>query len=239
MASSSETGHTKNVSNFKTAITYCNGYGASYNPSNPALAIPELTTKQQKSKETLDVVKKTDANYKKAEGLRKLAFKPLKNLGTKIIAALVSAQAPKSVIDDASAVNAKIQGKRVDNSEPAESKKRNSVSQQSYDLQIDHLEKLIEIVAAEEKYNPNEDALKVATLIDYKVKLEKANNFAKDNYSPYSDALVARDKMLYDPETGLVTIAKLIKNYVKSVFGASSPEFKKINKLRFRTIITK
>ena len=39
MASNSETGHAKNVANFEDLISFCNGYGATYNPSKEALTI--------------------------------------------------------------------------------------------------------------------------------------------------------------------------------------------------------
>jgi hypothetical protein len=113
-----------------------------------------------------------------------------------------------------------------------------SVSQQSYDMQIDHLEKLIELADVEPKYNPNEIPLQVATLNNYKTQLETINTAVKNIYTPYSNAMIARDKKLYDPATGLVAIAQLVKNYVKSIFGASSPEYKQINKLRFKTIVS-
>ena len=39
MASTTETGHAKNVANFEDLISFCTGYGASYNPSKAAIAI--------------------------------------------------------------------------------------------------------------------------------------------------------------------------------------------------------
>ena len=36
MPSTSETGHAKNVANFEDLISFCNGYGATYNPSKDA-----------------------------------------------------------------------------------------------------------------------------------------------------------------------------------------------------------
>ena len=105
-------------------------------------------------------------------------------------------------------------------------------------MQIDHLEKLIELVDVEPKYNPNEIPLQIATLTNYKTQLETINTAVKNSYTPYSNAMIARDKKLYDPATGLVARAQLVKNYVKSIFGASSPEYKQINKLRFKTIVS-
>ena len=39
MASTSETGHAKNVANFSTLISFCTAYDTKYNPSNPALSL--------------------------------------------------------------------------------------------------------------------------------------------------------------------------------------------------------
>jgi hypothetical protein len=39
---------------------------------------------------------------------------------------------------------------------------------------------------------------------------------------------------LYDESTGLCDTAQTVKAYVKSVFGASSPEFKMLDKIRFK-----
>ena len=44
---------------------------------------------------------------------------------------------------------------------------------------------------------------------------------------------IARDKVLYAEGTGLCDIALDIKNYVKSVFGATSPQFKQVSEVRF------
>ena len=39
MASNSETGHAKNVANFEDLISFCTGYGATYNPSKAAIQL--------------------------------------------------------------------------------------------------------------------------------------------------------------------------------------------------------
>ena len=241
MASTSETGHSKNVNNLETMISYCTGYGVTYNPSNSDILLSELTTLHTDSKASVKLVKTTETPFNDVEGQRKLIFKPLKPLSTKVLGAIRSSGAPSTVIADAETINRKIQGKRADNSvieTPTEEapKDKISVSQQSYDMQIDHLEKLIELVDVEPKYNPNEIPLQIATLTNYKTQLETINTAVKNSYTPYSNAMIARDKKLYDPATGLVARAQLVKNYVKSIFGASSPEYKQINKLRFKTI---
>ena len=241
MASTSETGHAKNVANFQDLIEFVTGYGATYNPSNSEILLAELTTLHNDSKASVKTVKTTKAPFDDVDGQRKTLFKPLKPLSTKVLGALRGVNAPATVIADAETINRKIQGKRADNSDDENPKDETpkdkiSVSQQSYDMQIDHFDKLIELVTVEPKYIPNEIPLKVVTLNTYKTELETINTAVKNAYTPYSSAMIARNKRLYDPQTGLVERAQVVKNYVKSIFGASSPEYKLINKLRFKVI---
>jgi hypothetical protein len=42
MASTSETGHAKNVANFQDLISFVTSYGATYNPSKNGLKLPQL-----------------------------------------------------------------------------------------------------------------------------------------------------------------------------------------------------
>ena len=241
MASTSETGHNKNVTNLETLIIRCEGLGGAYNPSNFQITIPSLTAFYQESKQLVKEVKTTEAPFNEVEGRRKLVFKPLKPTGTKFLNALKGANAPSSVVADAETINRKLQGKRADNS-PTETpigetpKDKVSVSQQSYEMQVDHFEKLIEVGTIEPSYNPNEVPLKIATLNAYKDELFTINTEVKTKYVPYSNALKNRNAKLYNPETGIVSVTQQVKNYVKSAFGATSPEYKSISKLVFKDI---
>jgi hypothetical protein len=241
MSSTSEKGHAKNVANLETLITTCVGFGSNYNPTNPVITIPVLAALHTETKLVLKTLKITETAFNDVEGQRKLAFKPLKPLATKILGSLQSCGAPSTVITDALTINRKIQGKRANNAlvEPSASadapKDQISVSQQSFDMQMDHLEKLIELVILEPKYSPNENSLKTDTLNNFSLQLETINTAVKNAAVPYSNALIARDKKLYDPQTGLIFTALTAKKYVKSVFGASSPEFKLVNKISFKS----
>ncbi len=44
MASTSETGHAKNVANFEDLISFCTSYGTANNPSKAAIQLPALNT---------------------------------------------------------------------------------------------------------------------------------------------------------------------------------------------------
>jgi len=51
-----------------------------------------------------------------------------------------------------------------------------------------------------------------------------------------SNARITRNDILYKPNTGLVDIAIDTKTYIKSVFGASSPQYKQVSGLEFKTV---
>lgn len=88
MASTSETGHAKNVANFQDLISFVTGYGATYNPNKNVLKLPQLTTLYTASQTTLaDVVTKNTA-YNNKVNERVVAFSNLKSLSTRLINAL-------------------------------------------------------------------------------------------------------------------------------------------------------
>ncbi|MDD4215543.1 MAG: hypothetical protein PHR81_12105 [Bacteroidales bacterium] len=65
----------------------------------------------------------------------------------------------------------------------------------------------------------------------------KTTNTGVINVTPaYRSAIIARDTLLYQPLTGLVETAQEVKKYVKSVYGAKSPQYKEISGLEFRKI---
>jgi len=113
MASTSETGHAKNVANFQDLIAFVTGYGATYNPSKNALKLPQLTALLTASQASLaDVVTKNTA-YNNKVNERVVAFKDLKSLSTRLINALQTTDASKEKVADAKTFNKKMQGIRA------------------------------------------------------------------------------------------------------------------------------
>ena len=72
MASTSETGHAKNVANFQDLIEFVTGYGATYNPSKSSLKLAQL------------VALKATAEAKRMEFLFELYEKYTADLFTKV-----------------------------------------------------------------------------------------------------------------------------------------------------------
>lgn len=242
MAAASETGHAKNVATFEDLISFCTAYGAAYSPSKAALKIASLITLRKNAEDCISSVTGTKTQLTTAINKRQEAFEPLKKLCTKIVNALDATDASDKLVKDARSINKKMQGKRVgekpapvkkEGSEEAEDKSI-SVAQLSFDSLIDTFHKVITLVSSEPTYMPNETELQVSTLTATLGNLKARNSAAINAVTDYSNARITRDIILYAPSTGLVDIALGVKQYVKSVFGAGSPQFIQVSKLEFK-----
>jgi hypothetical protein len=118
----------------------------------------------------------------------------------------------------------------------AQVEKTISASQMSFDNQVDQLNKIIELLKLEAQYSPNEADLTVAGLQARLNGLKTANSGVINGYTQWSNSRLQRDNQLYNPVTGLVATALAVKKYVKSVFGAGSPQFKQVSGLEFKTL---
>lgn len=227
MASTSETGHAKNVATFEDLISFCTGYGVTYNPSKVALKLPALNTQLTAANAALQAVKTAKTTFDNATNAREIAFKPLKPLATKVVSALAATEATPQVVADVKSINNKIQGKRAKAVEkPADGEpvpKTVSTSQQSYDKLIDHFTQMVATLTAEPKYLPNENELKLLALNTLLTDLKAKNTAVINANTGASNARIARDKSLYAEIIGLVDTALAVKLYVKSLFGATSP----------------
>lgn len=241
MASTSETGHAKNVANFDRLISFCTGYGATYNPVKDSLTISKLNELADLAKTHLQDTKITKAEFDIRTNDRQNAFKELRPLSTKITNALSGVGASEAIIKDAQTINKKIQGARSTSNkpiptdtQPTASEKTISTSQQSYDSLIDHFAKYIELLTQEPLYTPNEADLQIPNLQLRLTAMKNANTATIDTYTAWSNARITRNQTLYNPLTGIVRTASDVKKYVKSVYGATSPQYKQISDLQFK-----
>lgn len=242
MANFNETGHAKNVANFEELIGFCKGYGTAYNPSKPAIKIEGLTVLLAQAQSSLAALKAAKTNYDNATNNREVGFSPLKKLSTRIINALTAVGAEQQTIDDATTSHAKVQGRRMSPKKVTIVAKEgvtppeptnNSVSQQSYDGQVDNFAKLVQTVSAEPLYQPNETELQVASLNTLLENLRSLNSDVIAANTALSNARIERDKTLYADDTGLHDVALAVKQYILSVFGKTSAQYKQVSGIAF------
>ena len=243
MTSISETGHAKNVANFEDLISFCQGYGATYNPVRDNLKIAQLQTMLTSAEAILSTVRTSKTAYDIATNNRRLAFEDLKPFVTKVFNAFVVSGADKLAIDDLKGINKKIQGpgkkKKTTPTTPTTDEptpKSISTSQQSYDRQIDHLANLIQVLEQNTMYNPNENELKLEAIKDKLSEFKTKNTSHINAYTQYNNAITERNKILYDPITGMLQTVKEVKFYVKSLFGANSTQYRQVTGIKFKLV---
>ena len=95
--------------------------------------------------------------------------------------------------------------------------------------------RLITILSTEPTYVPNENELKVVTLNTLLTSLKNTNTAVINAYTTVSNARLSRDQSLYNTTNGLCETAKEVKMYVKSLYGATSPQYKLISGLEFKS----
>lgn len=243
MASTSETGHAKNVANFEKLITNVTGFGTVYNPSKESIKLPALIALLTTAKGAIIDVNSAEPAYKNAVSAREVAFAPLSKLITRVNNSLKASNSSSQVDDSAMTLVRKLQGRRAtpkmtDDEKKAaatEGKEVNqiSASQMSYDSRIDNFDKLIKLLASEPEYKPNEGELTIESLTTLYNDLAAKNTAVINATVPLNNARISRNNVLYTPLTGVVDISADVKMYVKSVFGATSPQYKAISGLTF------
>ena len=243
MTSTSETGHAKNVAHFDELISSVLGYGKAYNPSKGSIKVEALQSVSAAAKSAIGGVNSLFPAYSNAVAAREAAFAPLSKLITRALNALKATDTTVQVDDSAKTFARKIQGKRATPKKTEAEKKAESEagkevveissSQMSYDSRLENYDKFIKTLSSVPQYAPNEEDLKVTTLIALYNDL-KAKNMAVVNAStPLSNARISRNEVLYKANSGLVDLAIDTKTYIKSVFGTTSPQFKLVSKLEF------
>lgn len=245
MASSSETGHAKNVANFENLITVCKGFGADYNPTRATIAIPALTALLENAQNTLKTFKPIETAYNNATNAREIAFEPLKKLSTQVMNALKGTGAMQQTVNDANTHHLKIQGRRASAKKtptPASDTKNQqqpktiSTSQLSFDSLVENFASLIETLKAEPLYIPNEANLQVTSLSALLGDLTAKNKAVGIAETDYDNALINRNKVLYAPETGLYATTLAVKAYVKSVYPVGTAQLKQLTSLKFTNL---
>jgi len=106
----------------------------------------------------------------------------------------------------------------------------------SYDNRLDNFDKLIQLLSSIPLYTPNEAELKVASLKNLYTDLKTKNTAVINAITPLSNARISRNETLYKADIGLVDTALDVKTYIKSLFGATSPQYKQISKLEFKAV---
>lgn len=244
MTSTSESGHAKNAANLKSLISFVKGYGAIYNPSKSSISIEALEIILADTETSLRDIDTLLPTYTNAVSIREVAFAPLSKLSTRVINAIKATDTTQQVDESVRTVIRKIQGKRATpklteaekTTAVTEGKEINQISssQMSYDNRLENFYKLIMLLTSIPEYKPNEEELKISSLTAVYEDLKAKNTAVVESITPLSNARIIRNEIMYKPLSGLVDTTYDVKTYIKSLFGATSPQYKQVSRLEFK-----
>src|SRR5882757_1303253 len=199
MASKTETGHAKNVANFKTLISFCTGYKAKYNPFRQSLTLKSLKLLAQQAGDALDGVKQSKTTLDNAINARRVQFAGLQKFSTQVVKTFKSADVPKEAKADAAGHQRKIQGARAKAiktttattvAAEAAQVKHISVAQLSFDSVLDNFQELVVTVSSQPAYQPNEAELAADGLQKKVEELNSLNVAVADAITGWSNARI-------------------------------------------------
>jgi len=237
MPATTERSIAQHISNFKLIIDHCTTFGPQFNPSNPLLSIPSLmaswnnTTTLQETFTGLFMASKHTVNA------RKDLYKRTNKIVTRTLNFFQSTHASDLVIKDAKGIADRLRGHGVVRKKlPDGTNDPNHISKShlSYSQRLDSFRQLLSLYASNPNYAPNETDIQIPTLNTLASEMQTANDTISATLAPVIAARIARDEALNNENTGLYALVKAVKQYVKAVFGASSPEYKSISGIDFR-----
>lgn len=241
MSSTSETGHNKNVANFKDLTISVQALGAAYNPSKTILQLPNLQALLSPAETAIKNISEVMPHYQLAVDAQEALFTPLfgKFLTRVLNIFRTSVENPEEVRSAESLVKlirdggTKKKGSEDETAEENASKGR-STSRRSYDSIIENFQKFIDILIAHPLYDPNEDEFKTATLTAMLDDMKVKNEVVSVLETPINDARKERNRLLYTPRTGIVAVGQAVRTHIRGTLTPEDPYYKAILAIEFR-----
>lgn len=237
MASTAKYGHVINVSNFHKLIKYVIEYAEHYNPASTHLMPEQLHILASKAQQQLAEVIVKNTAHQNAINERKQAHKELELLFNRIINCFYLTEASAEKIADAVVLQRKMLGKKTQSgktkNDPVTGLPKKFKSQQSYHHQLQHLANLIAILQSEPSYDVFENDLKLSTILAFQKSLIQKNTNVTLTYTELSNARIARNEILYAPDTGLIYRAAMVKKYIQALYGFTSPQYAQVRGIYF------
>ena len=238
MASTTETGHNKNVANFSTAYQIFEEMGSLYNPSNSNLQLANLAPIKVSLAGVITVLNDKKPIYKNAVAVREIEIAPLGKITTRALNFAKSLNISTTDKDNLASQAKKIRGDqkpKAVNPDTAEGDAI-STSQMSYDSRIANLETYTSQLASHPEYVPNETEIQIASLQTYHQRLTTLSGLVNSAGNALITARKNRNDILYFNDTNIIQLIKEIKAYLKSLGQAGEPYYKALVKLQFKDI---
>jgi len=240
MASTSETGHSVNIVNFKLIIDRVTGFGSDYDPITEKIKISNMTSQAE------DAVNLENAYIVSIEAMhlpvhsREDKFDVMGDLTKRSLNLYKSTNASKRNFKSAKGLADKITGNNIKVKKLADGSldpKSISKSQKSFTKKAENFKHLIELYRSDANYDTNIADLKITNLDSILTGIDAANSEVAGLITEMDLARIARNRCLYLVVTGMIDVSLACKDYVKSLYGARADKTKTVTGIALRRFL--
>jgi hypothetical protein len=226
---------------FNELIGYCTGFGGKYNPGRQNLHIENLQAQKELVRQVHEKVKETKVHFINEVNERKQVFAQLPAMSSRVLRAMEASGTSAERLSSARMLVNSILGrtKNAPAAVPKESTtpegeiaKRSSLSM-SYWSKADAFSQLVKMVTSESLYQPNEPELSLEGLTKMLAELEAMNQRVSQARMLWSNARTQRDNVFDGNENSMNGSARMVKSYLRSVFGFNSTEYAQVKGIKF------
>ena len=242
----SETGNDVTVSSLKKLNRAIVQIGPPYQPSAIDIQTASLDAKEIEADNAMSDWRIKRSDHTDAINQRQFLYEIIPSYCVRIVAEIEGFGADEKIIADAHSIVRKIRGKRTKALPPETAKApdagselakivKRSVSQIGFDNRKGNFEQLVKLLSVIPVYQPNEADMTFTHLNNFLINLNDVNKLVNTKAKALAKVRLFRDKVLYDPKTGVVTLGERAKKYIKGAFGLHSDEYALVKDIHFKT----
>lgn len=236
-----ESGHEKNVANFKTVIIILTALGSDYNPTQTLILLTALQAKLVLAETAIAEVNEAEADRAVKVDDFEAEIEDLDKYVVNIKRTAEVAINDEAFTRDLQTVVNKFfpEGRQTGlpddpNTPEDESRTARSTSQRSYDNQIAYLADILALIQTKaELYKTNDERYTIAAIEAKLAALREKYTASKTALAVLGTKKDARDEILYHPETGVLKLVTLIKKQLTLSPGKNSTAYQQVNDLEF------
>ncbi len=238
--------HQQNVDNIEKLTKQFMTFEPVYNCSEPRLSIANQQQLKTSGDEVLDVIMTAESDCDHAVSERTAVFEGMDVLVTRVVNGVRISEVSEQTVQQIESIVRDLRNKRAEEIIPPvetedgkvdeEQEKHNKIRNGSFGTRVENFNKLIKLLLTISAYRPNEEDLSIESLRVRYEALKNANSRCISMDAVAAAARRQRQIVLYTPKTGLVPVALDSKLYVKSAYGANSPQYKSISGILFTKI---
>jgi hypothetical protein len=224
------------IANYNQMVMFCGSLGSAYNPGNNSLKIDAMESLLAQVQEKISLADRANHDYRSALNARKELLRQIPSLGSRIMSSLIAHGAACNTVESAMVIKRRLisSGRRKTTELQGENVREGGrISQLDIASRIANFEKLVMLIAAQQKYAPNETELQVDSLKSFIAELRERNTIVIYRYAARKKANIELNDMLYGEES-IYEKVRIIKAYIVSKFGHRSPQHRAVTRLKFR-----